>query len=91
MDSWMGRTQDPITLHKYLYADANPVMNLDPSGNSTLSQTIVVTGIILDAAFIVYGGYEIYQGNYVSGVVNIGLGFLGIGVIGSGVKFVGGH
>ena len=26
MDSYMGQSNNPITLHKYLYANANPVM-----------------------------------------------------------------
>ncbi|MBH2029090.1 MAG: RHS repeat-associated core domain-containing protein [Moraxellaceae bacterium] len=32
MDSYMGQSNNPITLHKYLYANANPVMYTDPSG-----------------------------------------------------------
>ena len=46
MDTFEGRSQDPITLHKYLYANANPVNGIDPSGKFTLSQTAVVGGII---------------------------------------------
>ena len=32
MDIWMGRSQDPITLNKYVYANADPVRYVDPSG-----------------------------------------------------------
>ena len=36
MDTWMGRSSDPRTLHKYLYTHADPVNGVDPSGNVTL-------------------------------------------------------
>ena len=32
MDSYEGSIDDPVSLHKYLYANANPVMYSDPSG-----------------------------------------------------------
>ena len=32
MDTYQGTTADPISLHKYLYANSNPVMYTDPSG-----------------------------------------------------------
>jgi hypothetical protein len=31
MDTYQGSNYDPITLHKYLYANANPVTYCDPS------------------------------------------------------------
>ena len=37
MDSFAGSNGDPISLHKYLYANADPINNWDPSGYVTLS------------------------------------------------------
>ena len=32
IDPFAGNQQDPLSLHKYLYVHANPVMGIDPSG-----------------------------------------------------------
>ncbi|MBO5087386.1 MAG: RHS repeat-associated core domain-containing protein, partial [Lachnospiraceae bacterium] len=45
MDSYQGSIYDPVTLHKYLYANANPVMYTDPSGYSSLKENLVIVGI----------------------------------------------
>jgi YD repeat-containing protein len=37
MDPTSGDNQDPISLHKYLYANADPINGLDPSGHDELS------------------------------------------------------
>ena len=54
MDTFEGRSQDPITLHKYLYANANPVSYIDPSGYFSLanvSATTSVMGILQKIAY----------------------------------------
>jgi RHS repeat-associated protein len=45
MDTWMGNTNDPVTLHKYLYANADPVGMIDPSGNISLASISTATTI----------------------------------------------
>ncbi|MFN3715069.1 MAG: RHS repeat-associated core domain-containing protein, partial [Alcanivoracaceae bacterium] len=36
MDTWMGNDYNPVTLHKYLYANADPANWTDPTGNFSL-------------------------------------------------------
>ena len=38
MDTYAGSVFDPVSLHKYLYANANPVTYSDPSGNMSLPE-----------------------------------------------------
>ena len=45
MDSYAGNGMDPITLHKYLYANANPVTYSDPTGYFSLAECSVVQSI----------------------------------------------
>ncbi|MEE0265034.1 MAG: RHS repeat-associated core domain-containing protein, partial [Acutalibacteraceae bacterium] len=44
-DSYSGTTSDPISLHKYLYAHANPVMNSDPTGYFTLFEMSIAMNV----------------------------------------------
>ena len=45
MDSYQGSIYDPVSLHKYLYANANPVMYTDPSGYFSFAECSTATGI----------------------------------------------
>jgi len=39
-DAFPGRTEDPQSLHRYLYVAQNPVNNIDPSGNDLLAANL---------------------------------------------------
>ena len=45
MDSYAGSLDNPVSLHKYLYANANPVMYTDPTGYFSLAESSVVQGM----------------------------------------------
>ena len=74
MDSYAGNIYEPASLHRYLYANANPVKYCDPSGHSQIVQVMAAVSIkvILSAAVtscimgviggIVSAGYAIVKG-----------------------------
>jgi RHS repeat-associated protein len=45
-DAYEGRIHEPLTLNKYLYAHANPVIYTDPSGNFTLLERVGILTIL---------------------------------------------
>jgi len=45
MDTFAGDSQDPLSLHKYLYVNADPVNGWDPSGQSPLLCTLSASAI----------------------------------------------
>ncbi len=47
MDPAAGDPQSPVSLHRYLYANDNPVNYIDPTGEVTLGEMMVVQNIIM--------------------------------------------
>ena len=62
MDTWMGRSADPRTLHKYLYTHADPVNGIDPSGRLTLLGVSISSGqLIVASSFAAITGLWLYN------------------------------
>ncbi|GGE95651.1 RHS repeat-associated core domain-containing protein [Pseudoalteromonas gelatinilytica] len=52
-DEWMGRDGEPVTLNKYLYAHADPMSIVDPSGYMSLSSLSAgqnIQGVLINSA-----------------------------------------
>jgi RHS repeat-associated protein len=45
-DAYEGSLNDPMSLHDYQYAHANPVVNTDPSGYMTLAEVGATIGLV---------------------------------------------
>ena len=99
LDPFAGNIQDPLSLHKYLYAHANPVMGIDPTGLMTLSGLSVGGGIAGALAGFTHGAIigardgalsAIHRGLIeatIGGVVGTGAGAL-IGAGGIGIAYL---
>lgn len=59
----MGINQDPVTLHKYLYANADPVNHTDPTGNFSLGSINagMTINAILTTMSVAQVGVSIFQ------------------------------
>ena len=57
MDTYGGSLSDPMSLHKYLFANSNPVKYCDPSGHKSLIEqmtVIAIQGVIGEALSGIY-------------------------------------
>ncbi len=54
MDTYSGSLSDPVSLHKYLFANANPVMYSDPNGHSSslteMNSVVCIITILAEAS-----------------------------------------
>ena len=61
-DPYSGNSNDPVSLHRYLYAAGDPANNCDPSGNETLSElTVTLTNQLTIAANYIGRAITIYD------------------------------
>ena len=61
MDTYAGTLDNPVSLHKYLYANGNPVMYKDPTGNFSLMETSVAQGIQATINTIITPGFSLQK------------------------------
>jgi RHS repeat-associated protein len=52
-DEFAGFADDPLSLHKYLYASADPVNNSDPSGYMTLGDYAKIAAVVVNVLRVV--------------------------------------
>lgn len=64
MDTFEGFGMDPPSLHKYAYANANPMAFSDPSGHITLTNLSTVVNIIGIGSTTIHAGFRIAEGDY---------------------------
>jgi len=72
VDSFAGSAFDPPSLHKYLYAAADPLNEVDPSGKWNLPSITVVVAITT----ILGASYGYYQGGVRGAVQGAAAGFV---------------
>ena len=69
MDSYEGSIDDPISLHKYLYANSNPVMYSDPSGYMT-------EAVVMPTVMNIWAKAEAMAASYAMAMWNLFLTYL---------------
>lgn len=60
-DTWMGDNYDPVTLHKYLYAHADPGNMVDPTGNFSMGGMMSAINVMGTLSTIATTTYDVFQ------------------------------
>ena len=83
MDSYQGNIYEPASLHKYMYANTNPVMNTDTSGYCSMPELCVgMTALEVLKASIKFITINTLVGGFVGGI----LGGIDAALGGAGTK-----
>ncbi len=61
MDTFIGDNQDPVTLHKYLYANVDPINNIDPSGKFSIGSVMSALNTAATLANIATTTFDLLQ------------------------------
>lgn len=93
MDTWMGINNDPVTLHKYLYAYVDPVNMIDPSGNIGMIGGGGFGGALTSLSTIAVSNYTrfVISANLTAIRLSGALQFSALGVAGQKVLANSGH
>jgi RHS repeat-associated protein len=78
-DTWMGINSDPVTLHKYFYANADPVTYTDPTGNfsiGSLMSAVNTLGTLVSRAQTAYSFFQVATGEQELSAKQIGFEIL---------------
>ena len=75
MDKYLGNLAGPMTLHRYLYGNASPMNNIDPSGYETLISIGVASSIVNILVGLALAPVVLYEGFHVAaaGLALVGL------------------
>ena len=91
-DPFRGSELNPMSLNPYLYAHANPVNNIDPSGLFSLGEVMTVVGILGSMWSFNQALLNAYNGDYIASAVNVAFGvdFWGLAVYRTAARGAGG-
>ena len=93
-DPYAGNTQDPQSLHKYAYCHNNPVNAIDPSGEFSITEVLIVSVIMIiafNATIVNAPGPNDYTWSDNSGEIIIDLAWSIVIVTGIGAVAAGGR
>ena len=70
-DPYVGKTSNPMTLHKYLYVNMNPLMHVDPSGETSFDLNTAAITLGLMSAIQNIGTRISFNINPTTSLINI--------------------